>query len=263
VFLEESPWLRPEQSTAAAESPAEIEPLETDRDSFTPATTVVGLRRVIVENSYSFLDNRRTPDSHSFPEMLTRIGITRRTELRLGWNYEVGGGGTVSGTELGDEDEFVKSQTEAQLLIGFKTAMTEQDEWLPESALIMHVTTPTAGVETATQMTAGYVVGWKLPSDWKLDAALRYGTASEHGDRFSNWAPSVVLRVPIEDRWNVHAEYFGILTQDKAEAVNVHYFSPGVHYLLTPDCEIGVRIGWGLSEASSQFFSNVGLGVRF
>ncbi len=79
------------------------EHLETDRDSFTSATTLVGTGRILVESSYSFIDNGRVPDSHSFPELLTRIGLTEHIELRLGWNYEVGGGGSVSGTEIGGE----------------------------------------------------------------------------------------------------------------------------------------------------------------
>lgn len=31
----------------------------------------------------------------------------------------------------------------------------------------------------------------------------------------------------------------------------------------TPDCEIGVRTGWGISRDAASFFSNVGLGLRF
>src|SRR5262249_28855880 len=59
--------------------------IETDRDSFTPATTTAGRGRLIVESAYSFLDNRGVPETHSFPELLCRYGLTERLELRLGW----------------------------------------------------------------------------------------------------------------------------------------------------------------------------------
>src|SRR5262245_53455137 len=76
------------------------EPLETDRDSFTPATKTVAKGRTILEAAYSFIDNRHDFETHSFPELLVRHGITDRIELRLGWNYEVGGSGSsVSGTQ--------------------------------------------------------------------------------------------------------------------------------------------------------------------
>jgi|GEM_PF-7032951 len=52
------------------------EEIETDRDSFTPATTLAGRKRMIVESAYSFIDNRRVPDTHSYPELLFRYGLT-------------------------------------------------------------------------------------------------------------------------------------------------------------------------------------------
>jgi len=33
--------------------------------------------------------------------------------------------------------------------------------------------------------------------------------------------------------------------------------------LLTPNLEVGVRIGFGMNEQSARFFSNVGVGWRF
>jgi hypothetical protein len=68
--------------------------IETDRDSFTPATTTAGRGRLIVESAYTFQDNRGVKETHSFPELLGRYGLTDRVELRLGWNYEVGGAGS-------------------------------------------------------------------------------------------------------------------------------------------------------------------------
>ncbi len=79
-------------------APLESSPLpelETDREAFTPATSTAGKNLWIVESSYSYIDNRDTPDTNSFPELLVRYGLTDRVELRLGWNYEAGGGGNV------------------------------------------------------------------------------------------------------------------------------------------------------------------------
>lgn len=77
--------------------------LETDRDAFTPATSTVGRGIAVVESSYSFIDNRSVKDTHSLPELLLRRGLTENIELRLGWNYEVGGtGDVVSGNEGGE-----------------------------------------------------------------------------------------------------------------------------------------------------------------
>lgn len=238
--------------------------IETDRDSFTPATTTAGRKRLIVESSYSFIDNRRTFETHSFPELLLRYGITERIELRLGWNYEVGGGGNVvSSAEGGEAPEGSGVVHEFQMLYGVKVRVSEQRNWLPGSSLLVQGFTPTSGKDPATQMAVGYVFGWELPNRWKLDAAIRYGSESEEGDRFSVWAPSTVLKVPIGERVNVHAEYFGLFSRDRREDFAHHFFSPGVHYLVTPNLEAGVRVGWGLNDQSARFFSNVGLGWQF
>jgi hypothetical protein len=244
----------------------EDDEIETDRDSFTPATTVAGRGRLLVESSYSFIENRVGANSHSFPELLTRYGVSETVELRLGGNYEVGGGGSVSGTgsPVEEEEPFGEGkEEEANILYGLKVALTEQDRWLPQSALIVQANTPTAGPETATQFSTGYVFGWTLPNRWVLDSSLRYSADSEEGDHFNLWAPSVVVKVPVGERWKAHVEYFGIFTEQREDERGSQYFSPGIHYLVTRDFEVGIRTGWGLNQDSANFFSNVGAGVRF
>ena len=244
--------------------------IETDRDSFTPATTTTPRRRLIVESAYSFIDNRGVKETHSLPELLLRYGLTDRVEARLGWNYEVGGvGNATTGTDAADADpERVGSRLlrEYSLAYGLKVRVTDQAGWLPRSAVIIQGFTPTGGstgASTASQLIAAYAAGWQLPNRWRFDAAFRYGTASEEGDHFHQWAPSAVLRVPVGERWAAHVEYFGLYTTGAARNSTQHYVSPGLHYLVTPDLEVGCRLGWGLNDQSARFFSNVGLGWRF
>jgi hypothetical protein len=237
--------------------------LETDRDAFTPATSTAGDRLTIVESSYSFIDNRRVAETHSFPELLVRRGISERIELRLGWNYEVGGtGDIVSGNEGGEAFDG-EIERESQILYGLKAAVTEQDGWLPRSAAILQAYTPTSGEAPATDVVVAYAFGWELANRWRLDSSMRYGTEHGAADVFNQWAPSVVLRVPVTERWNVHAEYFGIYTDGSEHDASRAFFSPGTHYLLTPNLELGVRLGWGITDDAPRFFSNVGIGWRF
>ncbi len=240
------------------------EHLETDRDSFTPATTTVNKYRWIVESSYSFIDNRRTFDTNSFPELVVRYGLTERFELRFGWNYEAGGGGNVvSAVETDEGLEGPRFDRESRGLYGFKWRATDQTDWIPESSFIVQGYTPTSGAATPTEVSATYVWGWKLPKDWKLDGAIRDTTSTDHNDSFVIWNPSAVLLIPLSHRINVHGEYFGAIPQGLAGGHFEQFFSTGLHYLLTPDIEIGFRVGWGLNDASAKFFSNAGVGYRF
>jgi hypothetical protein len=175
--------------------------LETDRDSFTPATSTVAMSRFMVESAWSFVDNRDVAETHSLPEFLLRYGATDWFELRLGANYEVGGesSGISSGSsgdgefeELGDSGV----ESESTISYGAKVFLTEQDAWLPASAVIVQGATPTSGAETATSLTTTYVAGWMFANDWQWDSSIRYGTASAEGDHFNLWAPSTVIKAP-------------------------------------------------------------------
>ncbi|UUO07580.1 transporter [Blastopirellula sp. J2-11] len=242
----------------------EEDEIETDRDSFTPATSVVGYHQTVIESAYTFIDNRGVPETHSFPELVARIGLSDTIELRLGWNYEIGGAGNpVSGNVPDNDEEEAGIERESSLLYGGKFLLTEQCGWTPRSSLIMQGYTPTSGEANDSSFSTSYVSGWQFWDGWEWDSALRYSTSSLEEDHFNAWAPSTVLKVPVGERWKAHAEYFGIFTDGReAESVQ-HFFSPGLHYLVTPNLEVGVRVGWGLNDQSPNFFSNVGGGVRF
>ena len=254
----------PEASEPREAENSEEDHIETDRDSFTPSTRTVGTRRTVIESSYSFIDERHTAETHSLPELLVRYGLNDWLELRFGGNYEVGGGESdVSGGAGESEVHGSGLIRETQLLYGFKARLSQQKSWLPESSVIVQGHTPMSGPDPATAFSLGYVFGWELPDEWKLDSAIKFAADKAGTDSYEQWTPSIVLRKTIAERWNIHGEYFGHFSQDKKENFRRHYFSPGVHYLVTPNVELGVRVGWGLNDEASKFFSNVGVGWRF
>jgi hypothetical protein len=266
----------PAEAEQGEENPFE-DRIETDRDAFTPTPKLIGLGRLGIESAYSFVDNRGVKETHSFPELLVRYGLTPRIELRLGWNYEVGGESSTvsgSGSESGNDlrpvelragalEEALTLVRETTLTYGAKIRLSDQDGWRPESSLIVVGQTPTSGPENTTQVGATYVVGWELPNRWKLDAALRYATAASEGDHYHVWAPSAVVRVPIGERATAHAEYFGLFSRGREVNTRKQFVSGGVSYLLTPDLEVGVRGGPGLNDQSAFWFVNAGFGWRF
>jgi len=246
---------------AAMAMVAESDEMETDRDSFTFAPSTAGTRRTILEASYSFIDNRQGPEAHSVPELLVRRGLGDKVELRLGFNYEAGGPGTVSGTEIGGED--VIAEYESRVLYGTKVETSEQEGWIPRSALVVQGYTPTYGPTTQSTVVAGEAFGWRFANGWEWNSAMRYGTGFVEADGFNQWAPSTVVKVPVGERWNVHAEYFGIFSSGKEVPLNTQFVSLGGHVLVTENFEVGLRYGWGLNETTPNFFTNLGLGVRY
>ncbi len=245
----------------------EVEEFETERDSFTQALTLVGKGRFAVEAAHSFIDNKEAKETHSFPELLLRYGLTENFELQFGANYEVGGESSSLFTGEGGFEEIEEGgelEEEAKIFYGLKTQTSKQNGWLPESAFTITGYTPTSGEETASSLLAGYVAGWEFGEGWEWAAEMRYGKFSNSGDNFNTYAPSTVFKFPLPlERTVGHIEYFGIFSDGRNEEIVRHFITPGVHHLLTPDLEVGVRLFWGLNEQTANFASNFGFGYRF
>jgi len=74
---------------------------------------------------------------------------------------------------------------------------------------------------------------------------------------------TVVARIPVTRRFEVHAEYFGTFTQGLLDDVNRPFFSPGMHLIIGENAELGLRVGWGLTRDAANFFSDAGLAIRY
>ena len=245
--------------------------LGTDRDAFTPSTHTVAVGRILQEASYVYIDNRAGLPTNNYPELLIRRGVGERFELRFGVNYGVGSqGNVVTNVEAGEGSDEAGTLRESSLLYGLKMNLMRQRGWLPQSCFIMEAFTPTSGEVFGTTPVATLVAGWELPvgfsrhaERWRLDGALRYAHAETPATWFDRWSPSAVLRMPVSERWEVHAEWFASYTQGLPEDTQRPFFSPGLHYDFAKNAGIGVRVGWGLSDAAAPFFSDVGMGVRW
>ena len=154
------------------------EPLIGDRPDFTESSTTVGLGVKQVEMGYTYtFDNDGTTQtkSHSYPEMLWRVGIYADwLELRIAYNF-----GDVFGATESTETRTTTSGGE-DLYLGFKIALTPQDGILPETALVLQ-TTVASGDDVFSAGSAlpgfNYIYSWALDNDWSL-ACLLYTSPS-------------------------------------------------------------------------------------
>jgi len=238
--------------------------LDADRDAFTPSTFCVDAGRGLVEGSHVYIDNPFGLPTNNYPELLVRHGATEWWEWRFGSNYGVGSqGNVVTSVEVGEGTLDGSTLYESSILYGFKLATSRQDGWLPESCFIMEGDTPTYGNSFGTVPVATLVAGWQLDGDWRLDAAIRYAYSEGLENWFTRWSPSVVLRVPVTERWEVHAEWFGSFTQGLVDDRHQPFFSPGMHYTITRHVELGLRVGWGLTDEAAPFFSDAGIAIQY
>jgi len=250
------------------------EPIElrTDRDAFTPAAHTVEPGTLLSECSYVYIDNRTGYPTNNIPELLLRYGTSEWWEWRFGVNYGIGSqGNVVTSVEAGEGPPDGSTLYESSLLYGFKADISNQEGWLPESCFIMEGSTPTFGTHDGTVPVATAVAGWALPwwperedvMPWRLDMALRYAYSEGHFGWFNRWSPSVVLRMPLTERLEIHTEWFGSFTSGLEDEQHQPFFSPGGHFVLTERLEIGLRVGWGLTEEAAPFFADVGIAMLY
>ena len=238
--------------------------LGTDRDAFTPSTKTIAPGTLLSEGSYVFIDNRSGLPTNNVPEYLLRIGGTDWLEWRLGANYSVNAqGNVVTSVEVGEGRFDGLTLYEANILYGLKADVSDQDGLIPEGCFIMEAGTPTNGDLWGTVPVATAVAGWELPGEVRLDGSLRYSYAQWETGWFSRWAPTVILRVPVTERWELHAEWFETFTEGLPIDTVRPFFSPGTHYLLSENIEVGIRVGWGLNDTAAGFFSDTGIAWRY
>ncbi|MBM4023592.1 MAG: TonB-dependent receptor [Planctomycetes bacterium] len=238
--------------------------LNADRDAFTPSAHCVGTGRGLIEASHVYIDNLNGLPTNNFPELLIRQGTNEWLEWRFGVNYGIGSqGNVVTSVEVGEGTLDDNTLYESSILYGFKLATSHQDGWVPDSCFIMEGATPTYGDVFGTVPVATLVAGWEFWDDWRLDGAIRYAYSEGAVNWFSRWTPSVVLRAPVTERWEVHAEWFGSYTQGLVEDTQRPIFSPGTHYSISRNVEIGLRVGWGLTDEAAPFFSDAGIVIQY
>ncbi|MFN0019714.1 MAG: transporter [Pirellulaceae bacterium] len=240
------------------------EPLISDRPDFTEASTTVGQGVAQVEMGYTFYSNSddgvRTR-SHSYPEMLWRVGILADwLEFRIAYNAagtDSSALGLPSTQTSGSED----------LYLGFKLGLTLQEGILPEMALITQMTVPTgSGPFTAGIVMPGlnWLYGWDITDEFSFAGSTQANQSlDDSGDVYLEVAQSFTIGISLTERLGMYTEWFVFMPSGSAAARTQHYLDGGFTFSVTNDLQLDVRGGIGLSHASDDYFVGTGFVRRF
>jgi hypothetical protein len=238
-------------------------PLASDRPDFTEASSCVGLRRVQVEGGYTYIRDNASAvltSAHSFPETLFRIGMfTEWFELRIAWNYGINleQGNIVSNIFEGGED----------LYLGCKLALTEQDGWKPEMALLPQMNVPAGHRElTSGEVEPGinWLYGWDVTERVAMGASTQVNRAHDDADVFyAEFAQSFTINWTLTEKLKGFTESFAFFPAGAATALPEYYFDGGFTYLVHKNLQLDIRAGVGLNDAADDFFGGSGAVVRF
>lgn len=237
-------------SPAALAQPVD-EPLVTDRPDFTESAVAVEPGRVQLEAGATFARTGEV-DEWSVGEVLLRVGLVERIELRLGAgslvDVDAPGGG-----ESGWADPSVGVKLELPVRPGDG-----------ETALLL-----TAGLPSPDEVGGDGVVpsavlaaGWDLTDRLSLGANLGYAYAREEGERFDQLFASAALGVAVSDPLGLFVELYGFSREEPGGGDRT-YADAGATWLLSGDLQLDLRAGRGLDGPDPDWFAGAGLAVRW
>lgn len=245
-------------SSALAQDSDDDPPLVTDRPDATESSETVRPGRVQLEGGYTFLDAGAV-EEHSFGEVLARVGIVERLELRIGLNSftrvdaPTGRLSGLSDTSLG---------LKAKLLQGRGQGLRH-----PTIAVLATTSLPTGADELssdAAEPELRLATAWELSDRLDLAYNVGWGWLNDpvSDERFSEFLASVALGYGLSDRWGAFVEYFGFYPEDEA-GPDENFVDGGLTYLLTPDLQLDGRVGYRLDAGSEDLFVGFGTSVRW
>jgi hypothetical protein len=244
------------------------ERIETERHDFTQSTKTVGYHVAQVEAGYSYFyrdEHEEIEQSHTTPEMAVRIGLSEDIEFRIRWTYAWG---------FVDEGDNVEGAED--LRWSFKLGMTEQDCWLPESAMEVRCTAPTGGSAFSTKRVEfglDYIYGWQIAEDWTLYGSTGFGSNAlgdfglvpeePASERFMVWNQSVAIGTELTERVTMYNEWYTLCSSGLEDDYTIVIYNVGADYYVTDNFVLDFRVGMGLTRDSDDFFTGVGGGYRF
>jgi hypothetical protein len=245
-------------------------PLVTDRPDFTESTETIPPGHAQLEMGYTFTVDREGDErvrDHTAPELLLRVGLHDRVELRLGWD-----GYSWFDTEFERETPRGRSVTRNDheegandLSIGFKVHLAEQNGFVPHLGVIGAVTVPSGSAErTSGDVNPELVLAWAydVSDSFAIAGNLGIAAATDEGDQFAQGLGSLTAALSLTERVGTYLEYFAICPG--AEGADcAHSLNGGVTYLINNDIQLDWRVGVGLNEQADDFFAGVGLSWRF
>jgi hypothetical protein len=223
-----------------------------DRPGFSTSPQTVPLGRLQIEGGYQFTMDRGV-DSHALPFVLIRAGLTKKLELRVGWDG-------LSWTE--NNGRFKPEATDMSL--GLKTNVFEQGAVLPAIGLLGSLSLPTGnGSATSNRVdpTGGLLWNYDLAAGPGIFGTVLLSSVTGDDGRFFEAGNAIGISLPVNDRFESFVEYFGFYR--KGGGGPAHNLNGGFTYLFTDNLQLDINGGLGLNGRADDYFLGTGLAFRF
>ncbi len=237
-----------------------------DRPKLTQSPVTVGCGAVQLETGYTYMyddENGVRVVRHSFPESLLRVGVIADWfELRADWDYD------IQRTKIGGAVD--RESGLADLNLGCKFYLTQQDCFLPQTGVILESSIP-AGDQPFTSREVlpdiDYCYAWDLTGNdcWTLSGNTELGGTANQvtDDTYVRFTQTVALDHAWSDRIHSFIEFYMFSPINSAADLPQYYFVRGTTVLIMDNLQWDIRTGLGLNKWADDFFAGTGLSLRY
>lgn len=218
--------------------------------------------RVQLEGGYAYVYDRFhgvRVSQHSVPDLLLRVGIDERFELRIGWPGYVA-------THYDGRSAPDSSSDTLDPNVGFMWDLWGQDGWIPQTAVLASVPIELEGDPFALrslQPLSQLLYCWYLTDRFALGGTTGFALFRENGDHFTQLQQSANADYLLSDRLDVFAEWEVLVDCNAADDGSQHLFSSGVSFLWSESLQLSWRVGTGLNQRAPDFLTDVRFALRF
>jgi hypothetical protein len=287
-FTSESGWLARWQADHQRRA-AKDGWIQTDRPSFTLSDSTVPKGWIQLESGYLYsYAHEHTPGSrglpsydgtlntHTLPELNLRWGLTNWAELRVSW------GGVRMQYQRYESywgiDDYFDSVID-NLEIGAKFQVTQQNGWIPKSALVASVILPTGSdyyflgnrlfYNDQVMPAIDYVYTWSVTERFSIGGSS--GAVIGDVDEFAarNYFQSVIGRFHYSPALSLFCEFYGSLDRRYRFTYDTYdwhpFFDTGIQWRPLANLQFDWRIGLPLGGEYQMngLFTGVGVSARY
>jgi len=235
--------------TAAEES---LPALVGDRPTFTVSARTIPGGHFQLEAGVKGTDSGAI-DEFTFGELLARVGLARRWELRVGLGSYVD-----KDTATNDVDGFDDPSLEAKFRFNPKNERTAV-------AVLFGSTLPWGDDEIGSAEGEPFVrllLDQALTDRLAISGNVGYTRPYADGDRFDQYVASVVLGISASERAGVFFEIYGFNEEEPGGGSSV-IGDIGFTWLVTPRFQLDVYVGAGLRGSDIDRMTGVGFVTRW
>jgi Putative MetA-pathway of phenol degradation len=257
-------FAKADDKSSGGDSPWD-KPLESDRPGFGDCPSAVGCGVCQLEMGYTYSYDREGNTSeitHTYPQSLLRVGeFANWFELRVSWSQEQDTDrvfGVSSHTDVGSQD----------MNVGFKIALTPQEQWLPKTGLVVDAFVPTGSPAFTGDR---FLPEVEYIYEWDLTKQLAITGITELSDQVDDVSRREFLAVSeafgaqqkLKDGWSAYVQWH-ITTPHEADTVQTQQvFEGGLIWLLSNNLQWDGEYGVGLNSATPDYFAETGLSMRW